>query len=155
MLKKLSVFAFAAMAVGLLFCVQGELRALLQLRKSGAPFKPVAPEIAVQVLAILLMQWARVTFRARSFHFAANPTEGGLVTTGPYRFIRHPIYTAACFIAWPGAVVIRTPLAFVAAVLVTAGAVVRVLSEERLLVERYPEYREYARATPRMIPGIW
>jgi protein-S-isoprenylcysteine O-methyltransferase Ste14 len=31
----------------------------------------------------------------------------------------------------------------------------RILSEERLLVERYPEYREYARATRRMIPGIW
>jgi protein-S-isoprenylcysteine O-methyltransferase Ste14 len=39
---------------------------------------------------------ARVTFGRRSFHAAANPTAGGLVTTGPYRLIRHPIYTAAC-----------------------------------------------------------
>lgn len=77
------------------------------------------------------------------------------MTTGPYRFIRHPIYTAACFIAWPGAILIYTPAAFVAAVLVTAGAVGRILWEERLLIERYPEYREYARATGRMIPGIW
>jgi protein-S-isoprenylcysteine O-methyltransferase Ste14 len=153
--KALSVLAFALMAVGLCFLVQDELRTLLHLRKTGALPMPAAWALSVQVLAILLMLWARVTFRARSFHFAANPTEGGLVTTGPYRLIRHPIYTAACFIAWPGAILIHTPATFAAAALVTAGAVGRILWEERLLVERYPQYRGYARATRRMIPGIW
>jgi protein-S-isoprenylcysteine O-methyltransferase Ste14 len=43
--------------------------------------------------------WARVAFGRRSFHLAANPTEGGLVTTGPYRLIRHPIYTGVCLVA--------------------------------------------------------
>lgn len=38
---------------------------------------------ALQVLAVLLMVWARVTFGARSFHASAGPTEGQLVTTGP------------------------------------------------------------------------
>ena len=42
--------------------------------------------IAVQVAAVLLMLWARVTFGLRSFHAAANPTEGGIVTSGPYRW---------------------------------------------------------------------
>lgn len=155
MLKTLSVVAFVLMAVGLGFIVQDEALMLLRLRKTGALSIAEAWPIAVQVLAILLMLWARVTFRARSFHFAANPTEGGLVTTGPYRFIRHPIYSAACFIAWPGAILIGTPVAFVAGVLVTAGALIRIRSEERLLVERYPAYREYARATRRIIPWIW
>ncbi|MGH9411716.1 MAG: methyltransferase family protein [Vicinamibacterales bacterium] len=153
--KALSVSAFALMAVGLGFLVQDELRTLLHFRKIGALSMPMAWAVSVQVLAILLMMWARVTFRARSFHLAANPTEGGLVTTGPYRFIRHPIYTAACFIAWPGAILIHTPAAFVAVALVTAGAAARILSEERLVAERYPEYREYARATRRMIPWVW
>ena len=39
--------------------------------------------IAVQIEAALLMIWARLTFGMRSFHLAANPTAGGLVTTGP------------------------------------------------------------------------
>jgi protein-S-isoprenylcysteine O-methyltransferase Ste14 len=155
MLKTVSVSAFALMAAGLFFLVQDELFTLLHLSRNGALLMPVAWAVSVQVLAIVLMMWARVTFRARSFHFAANPTEGGLVTTGPYRFIRHPIYTAGCLIAWPGAILIHTPAAFVAVALVTAGAIVRALSEEHLLVERYPDYREYARATRRMIPGIW
>jgi hypothetical protein len=61
-----------------------------------APFV-LAPEAA----AMALMLWVRVTFDRRSFHAVANPTEGGLVTTGPYRFVRHPIYTAVCLFVLP------------------------------------------------------
>lgn len=142
--KALSVAAFALMGAGL----------VLQM-EIGALFLPVAWVIAAQVLAVLLMLWARVTFRSRSFHFAANPTAGGLVTTGPYRYIRHPIYTAACLLSWPGALRVHSGVVLAAALLVTAGAVIRMLCEERLLVARYPEYRDYARHTRRVIPGIW
>ncbi|HEY3172547.1 MAG TPA: isoprenylcysteine carboxylmethyltransferase family protein, partial [Thermoanaerobaculia bacterium] len=47
--------------------------------------------IGAQIAALALMVWARLTFGRRSFHASADPTAGGLVTTGPYRFIRHPI----------------------------------------------------------------
>jgi protein-S-isoprenylcysteine O-methyltransferase Ste14 len=40
-------------------------------------------------------------------------------------------------------------------ILVTLGAVGRMLCEERLVVELYPEYREYARSTKRMVPGAF
>src|SRR2546428_10773714 len=50
--------------------------------------------LVVQALAAVLMLWARLTFGWRSFHGGANPTEGGLVTTGPYRWLRHPIYAS-------------------------------------------------------------
>src|SRR5690242_16713032 len=60
--------------------------------------------ITLQVLAVALMIWARVAFGGRSFHASADPTDGGLVTTGPYRYIRHPIYTAACLFGLGGIV---------------------------------------------------
>jgi protein-S-isoprenylcysteine O-methyltransferase Ste14 len=53
--------------------------------------------ITIQVVAALLMVWARLTFGIRSFHGTANPTAGGLVTTGPYRYFRHPIYAAILY----------------------------------------------------------
>jgi protein-S-isoprenylcysteine O-methyltransferase Ste14 len=58
--------------------------------------------ITIQVIAALLMVWARLTFGIRSFHGTANPTAGGLVTTGPYRYIRHPIYAAILYFFWAG-----------------------------------------------------
>src|SRR3954470_2269368 len=79
--------------------------ALVGLYKIGVLFSAQPIAIALQLVAIALMVWARITFGRRSLHAAANPTEGGLVTTGPYQIIRHPIYTAACLFGWVAIVV--------------------------------------------------
>jgi protein-S-isoprenylcysteine O-methyltransferase Ste14 len=111
--------------------------------------------IAVQVAALLLMVWARLTFGRRSFHASADPTPGGLVSTGPYRFIRHPIYTAACLFVWAGVLSNWSVLAGLLGVVLLVGAFVRMLCEERLVVAAYPEYREYARSTKRIVPYVF
>jgi len=110
--------------------------------------------IVIQALAVLLMIYARVTFGRRSFHAAANPTEGGLVTSGPYAVLRHPIYAAVLYFTW--ATVANHPWRLVVAggLLITAGAIARMLIEERMLVARYPEYRDYMRRTRRVVPYV-
>lgn len=142
--NRASVVAFLAMVGGILGLVL--LHSL---------FSPSPLVIAAQVAAVLLMIWARRTFGLRSFHAGADPTGGGLVTTGPYRFIRHPIYTAICLFTWAGVLAHLSLPALLLAVLVTAGGLVRMLIEERLLVERYAEYRDYAARTRRMIPYLF
>lgn len=129
--------------------------ALLGLLYGRALFSYSPWVITVQALAVGLMIWARVTFGLRSFHAAANPTEGGLVRSGPYRFVRHPIYTAACLFCWAGALANASAWSAAACLALLAGAIMRMLAEERLLVERYPAYRQYAAATKRMVPYIF
>jgi protein-S-isoprenylcysteine O-methyltransferase len=107
------------------------------------------------VAAVALMAWARLTFGRRSFHPAADVTGGDLVTTGPYRFIRHPIYTAACVFCWAGVLANSAVVPFGAGVLLLIGALIRIFAEERLLVDRYPEYRIYAKGTKRMVPYLF
>jgi protein-S-isoprenylcysteine O-methyltransferase Ste14 len=113
------------------------------------------PFILVQVAAVLLMVAARITFGRRSFHAAANPTAGGLVTTGPYAYVRHPIYAAVLYFAWAGALDRMSSLAGASALIISVGACVRMFSEERLLVERYPEYRDYMARVRRIMPLVW
>jgi protein-S-isoprenylcysteine O-methyltransferase Ste14 len=81
-------------------------------------------------------------------------TRAVLRTTGPYRFVRHPIYSGV--------------LLFAAGVTITAGSVLDVLVfgaligllslkarfEERLLAQRFAGYAEYARVTPRFVPRL-
>jgi protein-S-isoprenylcysteine O-methyltransferase Ste14 len=110
--------------------------------------------IGLQVAAVLLMIWARVIFGLRSFHYAANPTAGGLVTTGPYRFVRHPIYAAILLIVWTGVAANWSLRAAALGLVATAMTVLRMLFEEALVVERYPEYAGYAQRTRRVIPFI-
>src|SRR5258705_4346462 len=91
MLKTLSIIGYAGMISGLL--------GLLAMRTlfSSSPLV-----ISLQVLALLLFLWARVTFGRRSYHVVADPTAGGLVTDGPYRYIRHPICAAFCLFTSAG-----------------------------------------------------
>lgn len=144
MLKLLSILGVIVMLAG-----------LLGLYKIGVLFTAQPIAIALQVIAVALMIWARVTFGKRSFHAAANPTAGGLVTTGPYRFIRHPIYTAVCLFSWASILVHLSLVSVAFGVLLFLGALTRMLSEERLVKQRYPEYLDYSRATKRMIPHVF
>ncbi len=129
--------------------------ALVGLYMIGVLFTAQPVAIALQVIAVALMIWARITFGRRSFHAAANATAGGLVTTGPYRFIRHPIYTAACLFGW-GAIVVHWSLVSAAlGILLLLGALVRMMCEEHLVKQKYPEYIEYAKVTKRMVPYLF
>lgn len=143
-MRALSILAFAAMVAGIVW-----------LLARGEVFAHSGPAIGVQAMAVLLMILARVAFGMRSFHAAANPTEGGLVTTGPYRWLRHPIYAAILYFTWATAIDHRTRGAMLAALLITAGAAARMYFEEQMLVSMYPEYRDYAARTARVVPFLF
>ena len=110
--------------------------------------------LTIQLLAFLLMIWARVTFGRRSFHAGANPTAGGIVTSGPYRFWRHPIYAAIIFFVWAGIAAHRQPSALLLGLAITGGLFLRMHVEERMMRAEYPAYGEYAARTSRLIPGV-
>ena len=144
MLKVLSIIGYIGMFGGLL--------GLLVMRKLFL-FSPLV--ISLQVVALLLFLWARVTFGRRSYHAVADPTEGGLVTTGPYRFIRHPIYAAVCLFTWAGVAGHWSWSSGLCGGLILGSALMRIFCEEVLVEARYPEYRQYKAITWRMIPYVF
>ena len=90
------------------------------------------------------VDWARRMAEARK-----------LVTHGPYRLVRHPLYLAEevatigiflQFLSWPAAAVLALHFGF---------QIARMLNEERVLGEAFPEYADYARRTARLMPGVW
>ena len=129
--------------------------AMLGLIVKHSLFSASPVVIAAQVAALALAVWARINFGRRSFHAMADPTKGELVTTGPYRYIRHPIYTAACLFVFAGALSHLSFSAVGLAAFVLAGAIGRMLAEEHLLLQRYTEYSGYAARTKRMLPHVF
>src|ERR1700730_1275664 len=83
------------------------------------------------------------------------PEARRLVTGGPYRFIRHPLYAAeilaavALVLARPGLWATLTLVQFIAV------QMLRARFEEGLLARIFPEYRSYARRTRKLIPLVW
>src|SRR6187401_1206880 len=121
----------------------------------GALFATHPAAMAFQAAMFLLMAWSRIVFGRRSFHAAADPTAGGLVTTGPYAYLRHPIYAAVIHFIWAGALDSFSWSVLGWAETVTAGAFTRMHVEEYLLVRRYPEYRAYKKRTKKFIPFVY
>ena len=85
-----------------------------------------------------------------------TPTpDGHLVTSGIYRWLRHPIYAGWCLGALGGALLTGSWLG----TYVTAALMVfydlKARAEERYLVQQYAEYAMYARHVSRFVPGIY
>jgi protein-S-isoprenylcysteine O-methyltransferase Ste14 len=87
--------------------------------------------------------------------FPEVANQGKLIVFGPYRRVRHPMYTSVLLVtlAW----VLGNPLSY--RVMLWAGLLmilmVKLRYEERLLMERFPAYEAYRRETKRLIPYLW
>lgn len=89
----------------------------------------------------------------RSFSLMAEARR--LVTTGPYRAVRHPLYlfeTVASLGILLQFLSVYTVLIFLAYMLIQLQ---RMKNEEAILERAFPEYREYRSRTSRVIPGIY
>jgi len=99
-----------------------------------------------------------VVFRENSFASAiveVTPQQR-VVSTGPYRLVRHPMYTAGLLLLLATPIALGSWWAELLVVPLAVGIVARTLDEERVLAEQLPGYREYMTATrSRLVPRVW
>ncbi len=102
--------------------------------------------------ALIVIGIARLGLAA-SVH-PAPPDRAALRTTGPYRFARHPIYSGVLALAAAIALTSGSWLQVAALVALVAVLATKARFEEKLLVERFDGYADYARRTGRFVPGL-
>jgi protein-S-isoprenylcysteine O-methyltransferase Ste14 len=111
-----------------------------------------AVELGLTLAGLTWSVWALQTLAT---NISIVPQARGLVTGGPYRWVRHPLYLGE-LIALSGLAlhVGRWPLA--AVVLAELGLqMYRARREESLLSQQIDGYAAYAGRTRRLIPGVW
>ncbi len=140
-----------ASAFPLLFVIA----ALVVLGVTGNLFATSPLVIAAQAAAVGLSVWARRSFRKGTFRVTATPGSSSIIRGGPYRFVRHPMYSAALLFVWTGVVSHVSVLTLASGIAVTAVVIARVVAEERLLRARYPEYDDYTRSTKALVPYVF
>jgi protein-S-isoprenylcysteine O-methyltransferase Ste14 len=143
-LKLASIIAFVVAIAGAVF-----------LYLKGYIFSRNPVTIVIQILAAVIMIWARLTFGIRSFNASANATEGKLVTHGPYRWFRHPIYASLIYFFIGSLIAYPTVEVVLAVLLISSALFVRMMLEEKSLSVTYPEYAEYCKKTKRIVPFIF
>jgi protein-S-isoprenylcysteine O-methyltransferase Ste14 len=128
------------------------------LSRRGSPFlfqpQPVVGG-AVMVAAGALLASALRVFQ--SWRLLARIEEGHqLCTSGPFRFVRHPIYASMDLLALGTFLWAPSLVVLVGAILVALGGDLRGRAEERLLAEVFgDQYRDYCRRAARTIPGVY
>jgi len=131
------------------------IAAIAVLAFTGNLFSPSPFIIAAQVFAIVVNLWSRASFQSGSFRVTAGPGANVLITHGPYRFVRHPMYFAALVFIWAGIASHVSALTLAIGVAVPGICIARVIVEERLLRAKYPEYPAYARSTKALVPFLF
>ena len=112
--------------------------------------------VGLAILGFILLQWAQVTLANSWSDTPRMMKEQTLITSGPYQWIRHPIYTAFLLIlgstlfissnwliglCWAGMTILET--------------ISRIGFEESLMLEYFGEqYREYMKKTGRLFPKV-
>jgi protein-S-isoprenylcysteine O-methyltransferase Ste14 len=110
--------------------------------------------LAIFLLGLALAVWARVYIGRNWGMPMSQKTDPELVTTGPYRSIRHPIYSGI-ILAMIGTTVAVSPYWLVAVALFGAYFTYSAIMEERFMASRFPDsYPEYKRSTKMLIPFI-
>lgn len=109
----------------------------------------------IVLAATALASWVMVVFR--TWRIKAELAAGHeLCTDGPFRFVRHPIYTAMVLQAVGTALWLPNPMALMAVLAMHIAGNLRAVSEEKLLLRAFGEpYRAYLAGTKRFIPGIY
>lgn len=127
---------------------------------------PLSPEFEYVVGAVTVLiaagsvclVGAAVRTLGKQWTYVARTIEGHeLVTTGPYAFVRNPIYLGMFgMLVATGLALTQRPVFVAAIVIFLCGTVIRIRSEEKLLRETFgSKFEDYTRRVPAFLPGIF
>jgi protein-S-isoprenylcysteine O-methyltransferase Ste14 len=141
-------------AVGVVVALVSQL-AVIAVGLFGARTDGGVAVLASDVLLIAGLAFAICSVAVLGRCFGILPDVRGLVTRGPYRLVRHPLYLGELTAVLGIVLGSRRPLLAGGTWLVCVGLqLARTSYEERNIRAEFPQYDEYAARTKRLIPGV-
>jgi protein-S-isoprenylcysteine O-methyltransferase Ste14 len=109
--------------------------------------------LAVGLAGAVLLVWAAVVLGRFLMHEAAVREDHALIESGPYRFVRHPVYAGYLALLLGSGVAALNVCVWLFWPVSLLGILIQTASEEKLLRARFgPVYERYIRRTGRLVP---
>lgn len=123
------------------------------------PLTPQAWSLSALALlgcALALGLWTLAHNRPGNFNIRPEPKAAGeLVTSGPYRFVRNPMYCAVLLFAAAAVVAYADPWKILCWLALALVLLAKAMLEERGLRAQFPGYAQYAARVRRFIPRLF
>jgi protein-S-isoprenylcysteine O-methyltransferase Ste14 len=111
--------------------------------------------VGLALIAGLLLTWMFRTLGRNLTDTVVTRKEHTLVTTGPYRWVRHPFYTSAALLVCASSLVTANGFFLVGGGLMFLLLAIRTRKEEENLIARFgDDYRNYMQLTGRFLPRL-
>jgi len=129
----------------------------VRFRWSNVPFVLKALGFIGFIPAIVFSLWAMVKNTYASSMVRIQENRGHKTcTTGPYRYVRHPMYVGVIILVLCFPLALGSFYAFIPSSIIAILFVLRTLLEDKTLKKELPGYKEYAKKVRyKLIPGIW
>jgi protein-S-isoprenylcysteine O-methyltransferase Ste14 len=110
----------------------------------------------IELLGVLLAIWAVMVMQKSKLNIAPQPRRNAiLVSDGPYRIIRHPMYTSIIIAITPLIISHWDVYRFLLLLFLYINLILKLLFEETLLTSYFPEYSNYSKKTWKIIPYVF
>lgn len=108
------------------------------------------------ITGLLIMIWAREHLGKNRSRNIVIQQEHSLSTSGPYRYVRHPVYSGCLLSMFASALIVGQVFSFIWVIICVYGLSLKSQQEEELLTEQFPdEYPAYKEKVKMLIPYIW
>jgi protein-S-isoprenylcysteine O-methyltransferase Ste14 len=123
----------------------------------NVPLAVQVPALVVVAASIAVVVWAEAVNRFFSSVIRIQTERGHhVITSGPYRYVRHPGYAAAPFLFVGSGLALGSWLAALIGLLLVVPILRRTAQEDRILLEQLDGYLAYAQKVRyRLFPGLW
>lgn len=110
----------------------------------------------LELLSLLIGIWAVLSMNSDTITILPESRERAEFTNkGPYRLIRHPMYTAVIFFLLSLLLNRFSMLSFCVWLVVLVDLLVKIEVEEKWLLQKYPQYEAYKEETYKIVPFVY
>lgn len=128
---------------------------LVYMATSSGKFLPLLPAtICLHAFSLVLFWWA--IFTAKGLDFAFSDKVGNIVTTGPFRFVRHPFYSSYILVWVGNTLLFNSLILWITLLYLMAFYFLSARKEERVILqsEQSSTYRKYIQNVGMFLPRI-